>query len=219
MSRLPIRIRLTLPFAVAMAAVLAALGGFVYLRVGATLLRSADQTLYAQATESALRLDKGRGPLDLDSTEGVPIAQVVALDGKLVTSAPASLAPLLDARRARSWRSGSSVRASVLIPGRTGRWRLLAGSRRTQAAPTGLSCSPPPSMPGRVARASAPRAPRRLTARAAPRDPGRVPARGCCASSGRGDAAQGGGDLGDDAGRSSAGAAARATRCHGSPRR
>ena len=44
MSRLPIRIRLTLPFAVAMAAVLAALGGFVYLRVGSTLLSSTDQT-------------------------------------------------------------------------------------------------------------------------------------------------------------------------------
>ncbi len=134
MSRLPIRIRLTLPFAVAMAAVLAALGGFVYLRVGATLLRSADQTLYAQATESALRLDKGLGPLDLDSTEGVPIAQVVALDGKLVTSAPASLAPLLDAKQARSVASGSSVRASVLIPGRTGRWRLLAVPENTGGA-------------------------------------------------------------------------------------
>ena len=40
MSRLPIRIRLTLPFALAMAAVLASLGAYVYLRVGSTLLSS-----------------------------------------------------------------------------------------------------------------------------------------------------------------------------------
>ncbi len=126
MSRLPIRIRLTLPFAVAMAAVLAALGGFVYVRVSATLLHSADQALYAQATESTLRLDKGRGPLDRDATEGVPLAQVIALDGSVITSVPAGLSPLLDAQRVRLVASGSSVRASVLIPGRKGRWRVLA---------------------------------------------------------------------------------------------
>ena len=55
MGRLPIRIRLTLPFALAMAAVLAALGAYVYLRVGSTLLSSTDQSLLAQATEATLR--------------------------------------------------------------------------------------------------------------------------------------------------------------------
>ena len=38
MTRLPIRIRLTLAFAVAMAAVIAGMGLFVYLRVGGALL-------------------------------------------------------------------------------------------------------------------------------------------------------------------------------------
>ena len=50
MNRIPIRVRLTLPFALAMAVVLAALGAFVYVRVSSTLLRSADQTLLAKAT-------------------------------------------------------------------------------------------------------------------------------------------------------------------------
>ena len=67
MSRLPIRIRLTLPFALAMAFVLAALGAFVYVRVGSALLSSTDQTLLAQATEATLRIDRGKSPLDLDA--------------------------------------------------------------------------------------------------------------------------------------------------------
>ncbi len=44
-----------------MAAVLAALGAFVYVRVSSTLLHTTDQNLLAQATEATLRLD--RGPL------------------------------------------------------------------------------------------------------------------------------------------------------------
>jgi len=51
MSRLPIRVRLTLGFAAAMAIVLAAVGLFVYQRVADQLLRSVDQTLVAQARE------------------------------------------------------------------------------------------------------------------------------------------------------------------------
>ena len=47
MKRVPIRVRLTLAFALAMAVVLAVLGGFVYLRVGNTLLSSVDQSLPA----------------------------------------------------------------------------------------------------------------------------------------------------------------------------
>ena len=45
MNRIPIRIRLTLPFAVTMAAVLAAMGVFIYLRVGSQLLTSVDTNL------------------------------------------------------------------------------------------------------------------------------------------------------------------------------
>src|SRR4029079_14817871 len=64
---LPIRVRLTLPFALAMALVLAALGVFVYLRVGETLLAGVDQGLGAQSTEALGRLEDEQSLLDRDA--------------------------------------------------------------------------------------------------------------------------------------------------------
>jgi heavy metal sensor kinase len=125
-SRIPIRIRLTLPFALAMAVVLVALGGFVYLRVGSSLLHSTDQNLLAQATEATLRLDKGHPPLDRDAATGVSVAQVVAADGKLVSSDPPKLSALLDAAQARSVAAGTALRTTAPLPGKDGDWRLLA---------------------------------------------------------------------------------------------
>src|SRR5690348_7313704 len=95
MSHLPIRIRLTLPFALAMALVLAALGGYVYFRVGSTLLSSTDQSLLAQATEATLRIDRGKAPLDLDAANGARFAQVLDGSGAVVVSQPSTLPPLL----------------------------------------------------------------------------------------------------------------------------
>jgi heavy metal sensor kinase len=126
MSRLPIRIRLTLPFAVAMALVLAALGGYVYLRVGSALLSSTDQSLLAQATEATLRIDRGRSPLDLDAANGARFAQVVDASGRVAVSQPAELAPLLSPAEARRVAAGGSLRVSGAIEGQAGRWRLLA---------------------------------------------------------------------------------------------
>ena len=60
---LPTRIKLTLPFALAMAVVLAALGVFVYLRIGSTLLASIDQGLRGQATEAMTRLSASQDQL------------------------------------------------------------------------------------------------------------------------------------------------------------
>jgi heavy metal sensor kinase len=126
MSRLPIRVRLTLPFAFAMAAVLAALGVFVYFRVGSTLLRTTDQTLLARATEATIRLDEDRTPLDRDAASGVSLAQVLDRNGAVVISQPAGVAPLLSASEARRVASGGSLRSNTTIAGRSGRWRLLA---------------------------------------------------------------------------------------------
>jgi len=50
-----------------MALVLAAMGFFVYLRVGDALLASVDQNLRAQAVESADHLGRGRGVIDRDA--------------------------------------------------------------------------------------------------------------------------------------------------------
>ena len=77
MSRIPIRLRLTLAFTVAMAVVLAAMSFFVYERVGSTLLASIDQSLRGQTIDTA-KLDRGR--LDLDSAAGGGVAQVLRED-------------------------------------------------------------------------------------------------------------------------------------------
>ena len=125
MSVLPIRIRLMLPFAVAMAVVLAALGAFVYSRVSSALLQSTDQTLLAHATESTLRLDKGR-PLLGDDSDGVGFAQVLDRAGRVVISDPSGMAPLLNASQTGRVSGGGSLRETASVPGRSGRWRLLA---------------------------------------------------------------------------------------------
>ena len=87
MSRLPIRVRLTLVFAVVMTVVLAALGAFLYLRLGSTLNERVDERLRVRsdallaavaASRSATRLDDLRFVGD---EEG--FAQVVEADGSI----------------------------------------------------------------------------------------------------------------------------------------
>lgn len=127
MSRLPIRIRLTLPFAVAMAVVLTALGAFVYTRVGSALLRSTDQTLLAQATEATLRVENGKPLVDRDATGGAAtVTQAISADGKIATSVPLGLPALLSPTETREVLAGHALNETTLIPGHSGRWRLLA---------------------------------------------------------------------------------------------
>src|SRR3954453_314222 len=106
MSRLPIRVRLTLPFALAMAVVLAALGGYVYLRVGSTLLQGIDQNLLAQSAEANVRVGQGRTPVDRDAENGVSFAQVLTPAGAVVTSEPDGVAPLLTTPQRRAVAAG-----------------------------------------------------------------------------------------------------------------
>ena len=89
MSRLPLRLRLTLAFALAMAVVLAAVGAFLYARVGTTLAEQLDQNLQTRAGAlSALVHERGvdleGGQLSADDGEG--FAQVLAPDGTLLAS-------------------------------------------------------------------------------------------------------------------------------------
>src|SRR5436305_1685430 len=81
-------VRRTLPFAFAMALVLAALGAFVYLRVGSTLLASVDQGLRGQSQEALSRLRDDESLLDRDATESAGIAEVIAADGSVAESSP-----------------------------------------------------------------------------------------------------------------------------------
>jgi two-component system OmpR family sensor kinase len=103
LNRLPIRIRLALAFAFAMAVVLAAMGAFLYFRLGASLDESIDQSLETRAAEvGALAaqddLSLGSGLADDES-----FAQVLDPEGAIVDATPqAGERPLLDADELRA---------------------------------------------------------------------------------------------------------------------
>ena len=88
---MPIRLRLTLAFAVAMAVVLAATGLFLYVRLGAALDRTIDQTLRERAT------DVGALVRDSDSygEEGGGLVQVLGRSGSVIAGTWGLDRPLL----------------------------------------------------------------------------------------------------------------------------
>ena len=121
MNRLPIRLRLTFAFGVAMAVVLAVIGVFVYIRVGDALLATVDQTLRSQAAEVVSNVQRGETRLtDRDVTGGTTLAQLLAPDGRVRRSSPIALAPLLKAPLPRD---GTFRSVSLRTP--EGDWRLL----------------------------------------------------------------------------------------------
>jgi signal transduction histidine kinase len=123
MSRLPIRLRLTLAFAVAMALVLAVMGAFVYVRLGSTLTASVDQTLHSQAQEAVASVRTGRRELtDPDVAGGTTLAQFIRPDGTVARSSPVGLRALTHLRLA----PGEQRLATVELPRQRGDWRLLA---------------------------------------------------------------------------------------------
>ena len=136
MSRIPIRFRLILPFALAMALVLAATGVFVYERVGHELLRSVDQSLALQLAESAGNVNGSR-LIDRDSSDGPAIAQIEHPDGTTTASVPFTLPPLLD---------GSALRRALArhlllteeVAGLHDQWRLATERIRLASGPAVL---------------------------------------------------------------------------------
>ena len=142
MNRLPIRVRLTLAFAAAMALVLAGMGLLVYVRVGDALLASVDQTLRAQAREAVAHARDEHGLVDPDTAAGTTLAQVLDAQGTPSRSTPANLTPLLDpATAARAVRG--PVRTTITIPRHDGQWRVLgvptADGRATVAVARSLN--------------------------------------------------------------------------------
>src|SRR5690242_20980093 len=94
MNHVPIRFRLLLPFAAAMALVLAGMALVVYVRVGDALLASVNQNLHAQLAEMSGHAEQGSGFTDRDSAGAGVIGQLVRRDGTVVHSTPRGL-PLL----------------------------------------------------------------------------------------------------------------------------
>ena len=121
MSRVPIRVRLTLGFAVAMAAVLAGVGLFVYQRVANELLGTVDQTLVAQAQEE---IRSGR--VDADTGGGQTLAQLFGPQGQAKPSQPRGLAPLVGQHALAEAFGGHLVWLDRRLPDRRGDWRVLA---------------------------------------------------------------------------------------------
>jgi two-component system OmpR family sensor kinase len=126
MNRLPIRVRLTLGFAVAMAVVLAGMGLLVYVRVGGALLASVDQTLHSQAVEAAARAHEEQSLVDPDAAGGATLAQLLNADGTIVRSSRAGLAPLLDPADAAAVAAGSHLLRSITLKLPQGDWRVIA---------------------------------------------------------------------------------------------
>jgi two-component system, OmpR family, sensor kinase len=122
-SRLPIRMRLTLAFTVVMAVVLAAMSFFVYARVDHALLASIDQSLRSQTIDVS-HLDRGR--LDLDSAAGGGIAQVIRPNGSVAASDPPELGRLLSSADVRRVSGGGRILRSGRLPGLKEHWRVLA---------------------------------------------------------------------------------------------
>jgi two-component system OmpR family sensor kinase len=85
LARVPIRLRVTLAFAVAMAIVLAATGLFLYLRLGSALDRTIDQSLRARASDVGALVLQG----DSLGSEGQGITQVLDSGGVVLAGTPA----------------------------------------------------------------------------------------------------------------------------------
>jgi two-component system, OmpR family, sensor kinase len=129
MSRFPIRLRLTLAFALAMAIVLAATGAFLYFRLGASLDEAIDEGLETRARELAPLVQRSTAGLEASAAaDDERFVQVLAEDGQATVAWPqVGNRPLLSAAQVRDVLSG---RVLLLdreeIQGVDGRARLRA---------------------------------------------------------------------------------------------
>ena len=136
--RLPIRLKLTLAFAVVMALVLSATGLFIYLRLGSDLDATVDQGLRTRAGDVQALIRQadsglaaaGRSPL---TDQGESFAQVLDPSGQIVdASPPVRGRPLLGARELARARSHTFLVDRDAAPGVEGPVRLLATPVRAQ---------------------------------------------------------------------------------------
>ena len=88
MSRLPIRLRLTLAFALAMAIVLAATGVFLYFRLGSSLEETIEEGLRARAAELTPLVENNPTLLRGGATGDETFGQVLLPDGGVVDGTP-----------------------------------------------------------------------------------------------------------------------------------
>jgi two-component system, OmpR family, sensor kinase len=130
--RLPIRVRLTLAFAAAMAVVLTATGAFLYFRLGATLDHTVDQGLRSRADDLAAAVRSGDPGLSETAetrltTEQESAAQVLTGAGGVVDATPLLGArPLLNRAALDRATKKTIVVDGVRVPGSDDPFRVLA---------------------------------------------------------------------------------------------
>jgi two-component system OmpR family sensor kinase len=130
LARLPIRLRVTLAFAVAMAIVLAATGLFLYLRLGSALDRTIDHSLRARATDVGALVRQGNSL----GQEGAGITQVLDPQGAVLAATPGLGRPLLTSEEiSRASREAVTIERSVPNSDETA--RILATPLDTQRGP------------------------------------------------------------------------------------
>lgn len=126
MRRLPIRLRLTAAFALAMAAVLAATGLFLFVRLGSALDDTIDSGLRSRSAEVS-ELVRGGGDLRAVSSSEDSFAQLLRLDGTVAESTPhAGTLPLLTPAEAQRAATGPVLVDRDRLPGLDDPARLLA---------------------------------------------------------------------------------------------
>jgi two-component system, OmpR family, sensor kinase len=118
-----------------MAAVLAAIGFFLYLRVDATLVGAVDRSLRGQVHESLPRLASEPELVDQDARAGSTVAELLDPSGRVVRSTPAGLSRLLDPAGLQRALRGQPVLHSAHLPGLRHQWRLLAVPVRVNGRP------------------------------------------------------------------------------------
>ncbi|HEV2592020.1 MAG TPA: histidine kinase dimerization/phospho-acceptor domain-containing protein, partial [Gaiellaceae bacterium] len=132
MRRLPIRVRVTAAFAVAMAAVLAASGVFLYLRLESHLALALDRELQQRAQDLAALVRQPGTSLAGDSVSrfvepGESYAQLLGTSGRIVDATrPLGLYRLLTAAQLRAARRAPLYLVEPAIPGLNEGSRLLA---------------------------------------------------------------------------------------------
>ena len=132
MSRLPIRLRITAAFAVAMAAVLAASGLFLYLRLGSHLQTALDRELQLRAQDLAALVSQPHASLANDTSSrlverGESYAQLLDARGRVLESTrPLGTVPLLSGSEMREARRGPLYSDRAPLPGLDEPSRVLA---------------------------------------------------------------------------------------------
>lgn len=128
MSRLPIRLRLTLVFTLAMALVLAATSLLLYARLGSTLDEAVDDALEARTAELVPLLERGDLRLSETASDEDRFVQVLGTrDVSVVDGTPGvGLESVLGPADYRRARAGPIHLELESVPGLDGRARLLA---------------------------------------------------------------------------------------------